>query len=95
MAIDNKTDKSIDVNDASQVLGYAFNPVDNSLTTAPFLVGVVGRKVQRVDTAPGDLGGSAAGDDFSYYEGTDLLYTIRVLYNDVGKTDFHSAQRVA
>lgn len=94
MSTDNKTEKSIDVNDANQVLGYAFNPVDSSLTTAPFLVGEVGREVRRADTAGGNLGGKAAGDDFSYYEGTDLLYVIRVLYNDLSKTDLYNAKRV-
>lgn len=91
----NKTDKSVEVNDASQVLGYAFNPVDNSLTTGSFLVGQVGRQVTRTDTAGGNLGGQPAGDDFSYYEGSDLLYTIRILYSDSAKTILYSATRVA
>lgn len=93
--IDNKTDKNISVNDASQVLGLAFNPVDDSLTTGGFLVGVVGRTITRTDTSGGNLGGAAAGDDFAYSESGDALYTIRVLYSDVGKTILLSAARVA
>lgn len=95
MPIDNKTDKDVSVNDASQVLGYAFNPVDNSLTTGSFLVGAVGREIQRADTSGGNLAGKAAGDDWSFYEGADLLYVIRVLYNDVGKSDIYSVKRVS
>lgn len=90
----NKTDKSIDVNDGSQILGYAFNVVDNSLTTGSFLVGKIGRQVTRADTAMGNLGMSAAGDDFAFFEGATLLYTLRILYADTDKTVFTSATRV-
>ena len=95
MAITNQTEKNIDINDASQVLGLAFNKMDNSLTTGSFLVGVVGRLVTRTDTAAPDLGGAAAGDDFAYTENGDPLYTLRILYSDVGKTVLISAGRVA
>lgn len=89
-----KTTKNIDVNDASQVLGNAFNPVDNSLTTGSFLVAMVGREVSRADTSGGNLDGATAGDDFSYFEDDVLLYVIRVLYDDADKTVFLSAKRV-
>lgn len=90
-----KTTKNIDVNDASQVLGNAFNPVDNSLTTGSFLVGVVGRQVVRTDTSAPNLGSGVAGDDFAYYEGALALYTIRILYSDLAKNTLLSATRVA
>lgn len=90
-----RTTKTIDNGDSNQVLGYSFNPVDNSLTTGSFLVAMVGREVRRADTAPGDLNGKAAGDDFSFYENSVLLYVIRILYNDAGKTDIYNAKRVA
>ena len=95
MTVDNKTDKNVSVNDTAHTLGYAFNPVDNSLTTAGFLVGVIGRKVERSDTDAGDLDGATAGDDFLYTENADELYMIRVLYSDVAKTELISVARVS
>lgn len=88
------TTKTMEINDSAQAIGAAFNRVDNSLTTGPFLVGKVNRKVSRINTAGGNLGGAAAGDDFSFSENGNLLYTIRVLYNDIDKTDLLSAERV-
>lgn len=78
-----------------QVLQNAYNDIDATLSTSGFLTGKIGNSIQRTDTAGGDLDGAAAGDDFSYYDGEDFLYTIRVLYDDAGKTIFHSATRVA
>lgn len=88
------TTKTMEINDSAQALGSAFNRVDNSLTTGSFLVGKVSRKVARADTDSGDLGGAAAGDDFSYSENGNLLYTIRVLYSDIDKSILLSAERV-
>lgn len=92
---DNQTDKQITINDASQVLGYVFNRADNSLSTASFITGVSGRKITRSNTAGGNLNGAAAGDDWVYTENSDSLYTIRVLYSDLAKTDLISVERVA
>lgn len=85
---DGLTDKSIDVNDASQVLGYSFNRVDNSLSTSSFLVGKVGRKIEvnYVDSVT---------EEYSYYEGTDLLYTLQLVYTDSSKDNLASAERTA
>lgn len=82
------TDKSIQVNDASQVLGYVFNPSDNSLTTGSFLVGKVGRKI---DLSLFD----AVTEDYTYSEDGDTLYVIRIVYTDADKTTFMSAERIA
>ena len=85
---DNKTDKSITVNDASQVLGYAFNKEDNSLTTGGFLVGAVGRKIEV--TYP-----SATVEVYTYKETTDVLYVIQVTYTTASKDVLLSVERTS
>lgn len=81
--------------DANLTLRGAYNAVDKSLQTSGFLTGQVGHKVVRIDTAAPDLDGNPAGDDFSYYDGAILLYTIRILYSDINKEILVSAERVA
>jgi hypothetical protein len=97
MAITNKPTGFLDAN---QVLEQVYTSNDKTLTVSGFVSAWIGHKIQRTDTDGGSLGGAAAGDDFSYYYHDDhtstyvLLYTIRVLYNDSGKSNFLSAERV-
>jgi hypothetical protein len=90
----NKATKPGTRKDYGQVLQSAFNEQDSSLTIATFLTGKIGFKIVRTDTDAEDLDGSLAGDDFSYYDGDTLLYTLRILYSDLEKTIFTSAERV-
>ena len=85
---DNQTDKNISLNDASQVLGYAFNRVDNSLTVAPFLVGAVGRKIEA--SYP-----DSVTEVYTYKEGSDTLYSIRVVYSSSAKDTLSSVERIS
>ena len=89
-----QTNKPFSDRDADQTLRASFNDVDKSITTAGFLVGSVGHKVTRTNTSGGDLGPAAAGDDFAFSDNGTPLYTLRILYNDVDKTNFLSAERV-
>ena len=89
------TSKSMSQADPGQTLKYAFNDVDGSLTTNGFLTGLVGRKITRVDTNAMYLTGVQVGDDFSFYEGATLLYTLRIIYDDSTKASLYSAERVA
>jgi hypothetical protein len=89
-----ETRKPLSERDGNQVLQGAFNDVDKSITVGSFVVGRVGHKISRTNTAGGDLGGASAGDDFAYYDNGVLLYTIRVLYSDVDKEILLSVERV-
>ena len=91
---DNQTSKPFSERDYQQTLQGSFNTVDKSITTAGFLVGKVGHKVSRTDTAAPNLNGAAAGDDFAFSDSGVLLYTFRVLYSDLAKADLISAERV-
>lgn len=79
---------------SDQVLQRSYNEQDSSLITSTFVASKIGNNIQRVNTAAEDLDGSAAGDDFSYYDGDTLLYTLRVLYADVDKETLTSVTRV-
>jgi hypothetical protein len=90
----NQTSKPFSERDGSQALQGSFNTVDKSLTTNGFLVGLVGHKISRIDTAAPNLGSAVAGDDFAFSDNGNLLYTIRILYSDISKSIFTSAERV-
>lgn len=81
--------------DYTQCISTSFNDTDNTLSVSTFVTGKVGYKIERTNTEAGDLDGSAAGDDFSYYDGATLLYTLRILYSDAAKLSLTSVERVA
>lgn len=91
----NETTKPLSYRDANQTLQGAFNDVDKSLTSAGFLVGKIGHKVTRTDTSGGFLTGSQTGDDYTFYDSSLLLYTLRIIFTDSSKTIIVSAERVA
>jgi hypothetical protein len=66
----------------------SFNQEDKSITTSSFLTAKVGHKIQY--SAP-----DTVTDDWSYYDGTNLLYTIRVIYTDITKSQISSVARIA
>ena len=70
------------------VLRGAFNDVDASITTNGFLVGKVGHKVVRSVV-------SSTIDDYSFYDGTTLLYTLRITYNNAAHDEVNQAERIA
>lgn len=84
MSVTSKRTPSVN---SGNVLAGAYNPEDKSITTAGFLVGKVGHKVQKTDV-------DGVTEDYSYYDGANLLYTIRIVYTDITKEVFLSAERV-
>lgn len=80
---------------ADNVMREIYNPEDDSITTSAFITAQVGYKITRTDTGAGDLGGNAAGDDFTYFDGATQLYTLRVLWSDVTKETLVSVERVS
>lgn len=80
------TSKPLSDLDSEQTLRGSFNDIDSSFTVAGFVTGKVGRKVTR--TVIG-----ATIDDYSYYEGSTLLYTIRVTFSDASHSDVNIVER--
>jgi hypothetical protein len=74
--------------DGNQTLKGAFNQTDASFTVGSFVTAKVGHKIERVAF-------SATTDDYSYYDGATLLYTIRVIYSSSAKEELNSAERIA
>lgn len=82
------TTKPLSEYDADQVLQKIYNKEDASITTNGFLVGKIGHKVVR--TAQ-----SGTVDDYSFYDGSTLLYTLRITYNNTDHDEINEAERIA
>lgn len=83
-----ETSKRLSEKDYSQTLQGAYNEVDKTLSVNGFIVGKVGHKVVRTDYL-------TTGDDFNFYDGTTLLYTIRVNYTTSAKSTLDYVERIA
>lgn len=83
-----QTSKPESVTNQGNVLRAAYNSVDKSITTAGFLTGKIGHKIERVIV-------DAYTDDYKYYDEANLLYTLRITYSDTAKSEFLSAERVS
>lgn len=78
--------------DANQALQQSFNPVDGTLSTNGFLVGLVGRKITQTITTTTVTGDTSI---FAFSENGIALYTYTVIYTDGTQTTFLSAERTA
>jgi hypothetical protein len=87
-----KTTKRGTRKDGMQTLQMAYNDVDASITTNGFLVGKIGHKVTLQITTT-----TIANDSelYSFMDGNELLYQIKLVYTDANKTQLLSAERVA
>jgi hypothetical protein len=70
------------------VMSSIYNPEDKSITTAGFLVGKVGHKIQYNSV-------TSSSERYDYYDGANLLYSILITYTDSTKSQLSSAERVA
>lgn len=87
-----KTSKRSTRKDGMQTLQMAYNDVDASLTTNGFLVGKVGHKVTleiQTTTVTNDT------ELYSFFDNTELLYQIKLIYTDGTKSLLISAERVS
>jgi hypothetical protein len=80
------TTKSLSERDGDQTLRASFNDINSTMGVDGFIVGKVGRKVTRSII-------TSTVDDFSFYEGATLLYTIRVTYSNAGHDDVNQVER--
>lgn len=84
----NTTSKQMPVTSEENAIKQAFNIEDKSITTNGFLVGKIGHKVVRTVV-------SGTVDDYSFYDGTNLLYTFRITYNNSSHDEIDQAERIA
>jgi hypothetical protein len=82
------SEKSMSASDANQNLRFAFNEQDKTLTTGSFIASKIGHKITQTAF-------NSTTDDFSYYDGSSLLYTIRVVYTSTAKDTLSSVERIA
>ena len=80
--------KPISKQDSENTLRYSFNDSDKSITTSSFVTAKVGHKITRTDI-------SATTEDYSYFDGSNLLYTIRIVYTSSTKETLSSVERIA
>jgi len=89
----NRTPKPMSDQDGDQVLKYAFNDVDATISTNGFLVGEVGRQITlatSTTTNPGDTQTYTFADPIGVQ-----LYQIQLIYTDNTYATLISATRIA
>lgn len=74
--------------DQTQIIQRVYNPAEKTLAVGGFVAGKLGHKVEREIV-------SSTIDDFHYKDGSTLLYTIRVTYDDASHSNVNSAERTA
>jgi hypothetical protein len=80
------TTKPFSERDGQQTLQASFNDVNSTLEVDGFIVGRVGRRITRTLVNP-------TTEDYSFFDNTDLLYTIRIVYTDSTRSDLVSVER--
>lgn len=77
---------------SENVLRDVHSEVDNSIITNGYLVGLVGRKIESVDSTT-----SVSGDTqtLTFSENGSVLYVLRIVYTDGTQTKMVSAERIA
>jgi len=73
--------------DANQTLRFAFNEQDRTLAVGSFITTKINHKVVKANT-------SSTIEQYSYYDGTNLLYVIEVEYTTTTKDDLLRVERV-
>lgn len=81
-----ETTKRLSDYDQTQIMQKIYNP-DGSIAVGSFLAGKVGHKVERTQV-------SATVDDYEFFDGSTLLYTIRVTYNNSSHDEIDVAERI-
>ncbi len=86
------TSKSPSIQDGLSVLRHAFNEVDATISVNSFLVGKVGHKIELA------LSTTTITDDtetFTYKDGSNTLYAIKIIYTDGNRDTMLSAERIS
>lgn len=80
--------KPISPQDSENALRYAFNDNDKSLTTSSFISAKIGHKIERIDI-------DSVTEQYNFYDGVILLYTLEVIYNNSSHDNLVSVERIA
>lgn len=80
------TRKQMSELDQTQIIQKVFNKEEGTLAVGTFVAGKVGHKITRTII-------SATVDDYSYFDGSNLLYTIRVTYNNSAHDEVNQVER--
>lgn len=82
------TTKPLSDRDANQVLQHVHNNVNATLGVDGFIVGKLGRKITRTVI-------STTVEDYEFFDGTTLLYKIRVTYDNSAHDNVDQVERTA
>lgn len=81
-----ETTKRLAEYDEQQIIQKVFNKEEGTLAVGSFVAGKVGHKIERTVIGP-------TIDDYSYFDNSTLLYTLRVTYNNSDHDDVDSVER--
>jgi hypothetical protein len=84
----NNLKKSPSYLNSDNIFKDIYNPNDKSLSTSSFLDSKIGNKIVKTNI-------DAITEHFSYYDGTVLLKTIKIVYAASDKKDLVSVERIA
>lgn len=73
--------------DQVQIIQRVYNKEEKTLAVGSFVAGKVGHKIEREIV-------SSTIDDFKYYDGASLLYTIRVTYDNASHDNVDAVERI-
>jgi hypothetical protein len=73
--------------DQVQIIQRVYNKEEKTLAVGSFVAGKLGHKIERNVV-------SATVEDWEYYDGSALLYTIRVTYDNASHDNVDSVERV-
>ncbi len=73
--------------DQTQIIQRVYNKEEKTLAVGGFVAGKLGHKIERTAV-------SATIDDFEYYDGATLLYTIRVTYDNASHDNVDVVERI-
>jgi hypothetical protein len=87
-----QTSKGLSERDFQQALRSAYNQNDASFTTASFVTGAVGRKIEQSVDTTNVLNDSLV---FTYSENGITLYVLKTVYTDASYSTFMYVERIA
>ena len=82
----NGTTKKMSDMSNENVLRHIHNPADATIGVNGFITLKQGHRITRVDI-------DAVTEDYSFFDGVVLLYTIRIIYTDVTQEKIASVER--
>lgn len=82
----NNTTKLRSEYDQTQIIQKVYNPEEGTLAVGSFIAGKLGNKITRTAL-------SATLDEYSYFDGSVLLYTIHVTYDNANHDNVNQVER--